>query len=634
MKETILNYVLELEKTTNLNMIPTKLSSWIKSKSNICIYETLMNDNDNFGDNFLQRIFNIRYNIKEFPKCKVCGNKVNKFISYSKGYKDTCSIKCTNILKFGCEHPMRCNDVKEKLKTSLIEKYGVDNVFKSDVIKEKIKQTNLERYDVENPQQNDKIKEKTFKTNVERYDSISPLGNKEIRQKIKQTNLERYGTETPLENEEIRQKIKQTNLEKYGVETPMENESCKNNFKKSIFEKYGVDNLLMVPEILEKIKQTNLEKYGNEIYSKSRYFLDISFNNFKNLIVNYVTPLFNKDEYEGFSSEKIYEWKCSKCGNVFKQKLYTSSPYELNAISEYIPRCLKCFPRVSGTSYLEQDFLKFIKSIYNGNIIENDRKLISPLELDAVIPEKKIAFEFNGIYWHSDKIKNNNKYYHLNKTLKCEEIGHKLIHIWEYDWINPNKQNILKEKIKALLGVDQTKIYARKCEIKEINSKIKNDFLNKHHIQGEDKSKIKLGLFHENELVAVMTFGKPRFNKNYEWELIRYATKSGYQILGGAGKLLSYFERNYNPKNIITYADRSYSQGNMYRQIGFENHSQTPPNYNWIKNSIIISRYQSQKHKLKKILCERFDENLSENENMLNNGYHKIFDCGNLIFCK
>ena len=72
----------------------------------------------------------------------------------------------------------------------------------------------------------------------------------------------------------------------------------------------------------------------------------------------------------------------------------------------------------------------------------------------------------------------------------------------------------------------------------------------------------------------------------------------------------------------------------MYRQIGFENHSQTPPNYNWIKNSIIISRYQSQKHKLKKILCERFDENLSENENMLNNGYHKIFDCGNLIFCK
>ena len=102
---------------------------------------------------------------------------------------------------------------------------------------------------------------------------------------------------------------------------------------------------------------------------------------------------------------------------------------------------------------------------------------------------------------------------------------------------------------------------------------------------------MKLGLFYENELVAVMTFGKPRFNKNYEYELIRYATKSGYQVLGGAGKLLKYFERNYNPKNIITYADRSYSQGNMYKQIGFKYYSQTTPNYNWVKGSFIISRY-------------------------------------------
>ena len=177
-------------------------------------------------------------------------------------------------------------------------------------------------------------------------------------------------------------------------------------------------------------------------------------------------------------------------------------------------------------------------------------------------------FEFNGTYWHrEDKL---GKTYHLNKTNYFNNLGYKLIHIWEYDWINPIKQNILKEKIKALLGVDQTKIYARKCIIKKISSKEKNEFLNKHHIQGEDKSKVKLGLFFENELFAVMTFGKPRFNKNYEWELIRYATKSGYHVLGGAGKLLKYFERNYNPKSIITYADRSYSQGNMYKQIGFK----------------------------------------------------------------
>ena len=134
--------------------------------------------------------------------------------------------------------------------------------------------------------------------------------------------------------------------------------------------------------------------------------------------------------------------------------------------------------------------------------------------------------------------------------------GYKLIHIFEHEWIN--KQTIIKSKLKALFNVEQERIYARKCIIKEISNKEKNEFLNQFHIQGEDKSKVKLGLFYEEELVAVITFGKPRFNKNYEYELIRYATSK--HVIGGATKLLKYFERNYKPKSIITYADRRFSQ--------------------------------------------------------------------------
>ena len=248
------------------------------------------------------------------------------------------------------------------------------------------------------------------------------------------------------------------------------------------------------------------------------------------------------------------------------------------------------------------------------------------------ISEKKIAFEFNGSFWHSE----NSPGYEGNKCLMksnlCEKISYKLIHIWEYDWINPLKQNILKEKIKALLGINQTKIYARKCTIKEIPSKEKNEFLNLHHIQGEDGSKIKLGLFYENELVAVMTFGKPRFNKNYEWELIRYATSK--HIIGGAGKLLKYFEKNYNPKSIITYADRSYSQGNMYRKIGFEELYKSEPNYHWVKDDRVFTRYQCQKSHLRKVLGNKFNKNLSETENMLLNKFFKVYDCGNIVFKK
>lgn len=657
MRNIIFNYIIELEKNNDISKIPSKLSSWIKSAKNIELYSFLMMDDKNFGNNFLQRLFNIRYNIVEYPKCKICGKQVSKFISYTKGYKNTCSTKCSNILKYGCEHPMQSKQVQENLKQSIKEKYGVDNAFKSELIKEKIKNKNLEKYGVENPQQNLNIRNKTKKTNLEKYGSENVLGSKFIREKIKKTNLEKYGTENILSSEIIREKIKKTNLEKYGVETPMENDKCKNNFKISMIKKYGVDNPLKIQNILdqvketnlkkygvefplqseqirEKIKETNQKKYGNELYVKSREFLNISFNKFKNLIKDYVIPLFDENEFNGFLNKKNYHWKCVKCGNEFEQELYTSSPLELSKISEYIPRCLKCYPYLSGISYLEKEIFSFIKDIYKGEIIENDRNVIKPYELDIVIPKKKIAFEFNGTYWHSSNILKKCINYHLNKTLACEEKGYKLIHIWEYDWINPIKQNILKEKIKAILGVDQTKIYARKCIIKEIDSKIKNEFLNLNHIQGEDKSKVKLGLFYNEELVAVMTFGKPRFSKNAEYELIRYATKSGYQVLGGAGKLLRYFERNYNPKSIITYADRSYSQGNMYRKIGFNELKPSAPNYSWVKGDMIYSRYQCQKHKLKGLLGDKFDEKISESQNMLLNGFIKVYDCGNLVFKK
>ena len=127
-----------------------------------------------------------------------------------------------------------------------------------------------------------------------------------------------------------------------------------------------------------------------------------------------------------------------------------------------------------------------------------------------------------------------------------------------------------------------------------------------------------------------MTFNKPRFNKKYDWELVRYASKSGYRVIGGAGKLLSYFRKNYTG-SIITYADKKYSIGNMYLKLGFTHLYDSFPNYIWINNDQIYTRYQTQKFKLKTLL-KNFDPNQSEEENMLNAGYLQIFDCGNMVF--
>ncbi len=275
----------------------------------------------------------------------------------------------------------------------------------------------------------------------------------------------------------------------------------------------------------------------------------------------------------------------------------------------------------------EKNILDFIKSIYQDKIIDNSREIISPKELDIFIPEKNLAIEFNGIYWHSEEYKSRN--YHTDKTNLCKEKGIQLIHVFEHQW--DNKPEIFKSAIANKLGLS-TKIYARKCKVVELNN-VKN-FLDNNHLQGNCGSSIKLGLTYNDELVSVMTFGKPRFNKDHEYELLRFCNKLNTTVIGGASKLLKYFERKYNPKSIISYANLQWSNGKVYKNLGFTELSISEPNYWWTKGGSVLSRYQCQKHKLGVILKDKFNPSLSEKKNMENNGYSRLYDCGNMVFVK
>ena len=167
---------------------------------------------------------------------------------------------------------------------------------------------------------------------------------------------------------------------------------------------------------------------------------------------------------------------------------------------------------------------------------------------------------------------------------------------------------------------------------KPINKSVSNDFLEKYHIQGTCNASVKLGLFYKNRLCAVMTFGKSRFNKNYDWELIRYCTLSNFNVIGGAGKLLSYFRKKYIG-SIISYADRRWSDGNLYRRLNFKELVPSPPSYWYFLGKKRYSRTLFQKHLLSSKL-KIFDENKTEKENMKKNGYLTIYDCGNFVFTK
>lgn len=277
-------------------------------------------------------------------------------------------------------------------------------------------------------------------------------------------------------------------------------------------------------------------------------------------------------------------------------------------------------------SQAEKDIYNYIRSIYNGEIEQSNRKILQGKELDIYLPEKKIAIEFNGNYWHSDIYKDKN--YHKEKTLDCAKQGIRLIHIFEYE-LDSNKIKI-EQYLKNILS-DKNRVYARKTEVKEIDKKEAYEFLDKYHIQGRSNAEINLGILSNNELISVMSFGKPRFNTNYQYELIRYSSKCGITVVGGAEKLFKYFVNNYEVTNIITYADISKFTGNIYLKLGFKLKTISEPNYVWISFDVnnVLSRYQTQKHIL--IEHQLGTEDMTEYEIMTNNGYYRVFDSGNLV---
>ena len=293
-------------------------------------------------------------------------------------YKQTC------LNKYGVENPMQSKEIQEKSKQTCLEKYGVSSALKSLEIKNKIKQTCLEKYGVEYAAQSTQVKEKYKQTCLEKYGVENAFQSTEVKDKIKSTNLKRYGVENPIQSKEIQDKIKQTCLEKYGVEHPMLTIEVKNKIKQTCLEKYGVKHHSKCASVFQHYKNTCLEKYGFDNYEL--YYAWENIKNLKNIV-----PLFSKNDFKGIS--QIYKWKCSLCGNEFYSKYASGN----------LKRKCDC-QKISGISKSELELFDFCKQYFT-NIIQHNRQLIKPFELDIVIPELHLAIEFNGIFWHSITIR-------------------------------------------------------------------------------------------------------------------------------------------------------------------------------------------------------------------------------------
>lgn len=279
-------------------------------------------------------------------------------------------------------------------------------------------------------------------------------------------------------------------------------------------------------------------------------------------------------------------------------------------------RCTTCVPEY-GTSKNEKAILDFVCKQYSGWVEANDRTLIKPKELDILIPDLGIAIEYNSPYTHEDKD-------HLQKLNLVEAVGFRLIQVNEDEW--NYKQDVVKNKLLALLG-NNLKVAARKCTVERIG--FPGEFLDANHLQGRGQpTSINYGLLLEGELVATMTFGTPRFNKAYDHELIRYCALGGITVVGGAGKLLAQWRRDYPGYSLLSYSDRRWSSGNLYQQLGFQHVTDTVPGYAYYKNRHKLSRYACQKHRLEALLPEYWNPELSEAQIMRNAGFYRMYDCG------
>ena len=555
--------------------------------------------------------------ICKYNKC----NNSTIFINIEVGYKECCCLEHTNLFRYGVKSNLNFSETKEKAqknshtkeaiekqaKTNL-ERYGVRAPMQSKLIQDKVKKTCLDKYGVDNAYKSKELRIKANQTKLERYGDA----NFNNRTKAKQTSLEHYGVESPMQSDEVKAKVEQTSLIKYGTKNPLSSEIVKAKIKQTNLERYGSEIMFCTQHFKDKSKETLLNKYGVDNCLKS--------NEIKLRAKNTRITRFNKFEQENNCTNigtliSIYGQGFLSIKNqltLYKDNNYTF--VDNNDIQKIID-----YNNNHTRSRIEDEIVSFIKSIYNGKVIHDDRTLIKPYELDIYIPNKNIAIEYNSTYYHSNIGKN----YHLMKTENCLDKNVRLIHIFEWEW--KYKQYICKSIIKSALGIYDDIIYARKCELKEVNSNDTKYFLDENHIQGKINSSYRLGLYYNNELVQLICLGKSRFKKN-EVELLRMCTKLNTQVIGGFSKLLKH--QPYN--TIISYVDRSKFNGNSYIKNGFEVIRISNPSYVYIKKDIILNRISAQKHKLPKLLGDKFDPNKTEAQNMIDNGYLQVYDCGTI----
>lgn len=461
------------------------------------------------------------------------------------------------------------------LKKNNLEKYGVEHTSQLESTKNKHKETMLEKYGCEHNFTGE-LRKKTYSKNLEKYGVKHALQRKECIDKRNETMINNHGTLNMLHGE----KARETNLLRYNTETPASSDKIKNKIKES-------SRISKLKKQIAKLEKFNIT------------------------IVRYI------------SEKQYYQVICNKCkSNQTLAGCTLNSKLRMN-----IDPCTVCNPHIpSYSSNLENELRDWIISL-GEKVINNSKTVVSNSELDIYLPDRGIGFEFNGLYWHSELYKEPK--YHQEKSREFLKNGVKIYHIWEDDW--KFKKEKVKSRILNLLNRNE-RIYARKCEIRQISGELAKRFFELNHLDETFNAKKYFGAFYRDELVSAMSFSKSRFDKSGDWEIIRFANLSGKSVIGVASRLLKAFILNEMPNRIITYAKIDWTPDpsiSVYSKIGFNLIGETSPGKYWISDGLRHNRMNFTK---KKLVLAGENKMLTADEIMHSKNKYKIFDSGNWKF--
>ena len=526
---------------------------------------------DKFAKNNLPLFYDI---IRQYPGDKF----VEKLYNYYEGNEERPKCICGKPLKFQTFTLGYHKFCSQKCSTSSPERSS------------KIRETTLERYGVGNVSQSYDIKQKKEETSLKHY-GVKHFNNRE---QAKETMKRVYGVENVSKLDDVKLK-KKTTLEQHyhGDISPIQEK-----MRETCLKKYGVDNVFK----LDSVRKNTLSSYY-------KLFLQ------NNPIVE---EIIREDDI-------TYKCKCphpgcTKCEE--KNFLISAITYNNRKYSDG-EMCTKLLPpnenRLKNTSL--EIFIKNLLEEYNIKYITNDRKILNGKELDIFIPSKNVAIECNGCRWHSFLFKSQT--YHKEKFDACLENNIQLLTFWE-DQIKNNPQKI-RSILLSKLGIYDKRIFARKCIIKELKANICQYWLTQWHLQGSTGASVRLGLYLGDELVSIMTFCRRKLFVNNDWELVRYCVKPGCQVIGGASKLMNYFIKLFNPKKIISFSSNDISNGNLYKQLGFENKGETLSYWYVDKN---LKRYHRYNYRKSELIKKGYDAKKSEFEITNDMGLLRIYDSG------